>query len=162
MRPKAILLIYGEGGHKSQMSRLFELFKDSVPFGKFEFLGVCENNHEIDGIVNYSLSPFRDKYSYSRSVINLPHRIFTYFSLLFFLVRHFHIVGIISTGPGIVVIPSIFFKLLGVPIVYIETWSRFCTQSLSGKVMYRLSNRFYVQNIEQLKYYKNGIYGGLL
>jgi len=46
--------------------------------------------------------------------------------------------------------------------VHVETWSRFETRSWTGRVMYRIADRFYVQNREQKRHYPHSIFGGLL
>ena len=46
--------------------------------------------------------------------------------------------------------------------VFFVTWSRFETQSYAGKVMYRIADRFYIQNKSLLKFYPKAIYSGLL
>ena len=81
---------------------------------------------------------------------------------LFEIVRKYNVVGLLSTGPGIAIIPSLFFRVFSVPIVFIETWSRFETKSFTGKVMYMVADKFYVQTREQLKYYPKAIYSGML
>ncbi|HAO9336376.1 TPA: polysaccharide biosynthesis protein, partial [Escherichia coli] len=50
----------------------------------------------------------------------------------------------------------------GTKVIYIETWSRFTTYSLSGRIMYRLSNKFYIQNKSLLELYPKAIYSGRL
>jgi len=72
------------------------------------------------------------------------------------------IVAIVSTGPGLAVIPAVVFKLAGARIVYVETWSRFETKSVSGILMYKLSDRFFYQNKSLGKFYPSGRYSGLL
>jgi hypothetical protein len=70
--------------------------------------------------------------------------------------------GFISTGPGVALLSGLLFKIFRKKIVYIETWSRFYSKSMTGKYMYLLAGRFYVQNIELLQLYPNAIYSGLL
>ena len=50
--------------------------------------------------------------------------------------------AIISTGPGLVVLPALLIRLTGGVVIHIETWSRFETASLTGRVMYHLSSVF--------------------
>ncbi|WP_460478105.1 PssD/Cps14F family polysaccharide biosynthesis glycosyltransferase [Bowmanella dokdonensis] len=69
---------------------------------------------------------------------------------------------LISTGPGIAIVPALMFRLMGRQVIHVETWSRFNTCSFSGKVMYRLSTKFYVQNKEQLRRYPKAVWSGRL
>ena len=68
----------------------------------------------------------------------------------------------VSTGPGIAILPAILTRSFGGKVVHIETWSRFYSKSMTGKVMYFLANKFYVQNQSLLKLYKQAIYSGKL
>lgn len=70
--------------------------------------------------------------------------------------------GIISTGPGFCVVLCLIGRLFFKKTVHIETYCRFDTQSLTGKLNYLICNRFYIQNKEQFKFYKNAKYCGLL
>ena len=70
--------------------------------------------------------------------------------------------AVVSIGPGICVITSIYFKWKGAKIIHIETWSRIKTSSLTGRVMYLIADKFYVQHKSLLDKYPKGIYAGLL
>lgn len=163
MTTKTILLVYGEGGHKAQMIRLYQKFQEESASKELEFIGICENMQSIDKLkMNYSFSPLRDKFSMTKTIVMLPFSITKYiYTLIKIHVRH-HPSAIISTGPGIAVITSIYFKLFSKKIIFVETWSRFTTASLTGKVMYRLSDKFYIQNKSLDKIFPKAIYSGLL
>lgn len=70
--------------------------------------------------------------------------------------------GLITFGPGMCVPLAIIFRLLGIKVVHIETWCRFNTRSMTGRLMYYLSNRFYVQNKSLVRVYPKSIYAGRL
>jgi UDP-N-acetylglucosamine:LPS N-acetylglucosamine transferase len=69
---------------------------------------------------------------------------------------------VISTGPGMCIIPSLLFRLLGREVIHLETWSRFDSRSFTGRVMYRVATKFYVQNASLMSLYRNAIYAGRL
>jgi len=162
VRPDAILLIYGEGGHKTQMTRLLSKMVATGRCSGVQWVGLCENNQEIDSLTNYSLPPARDKHSRKPAILKMPGNLWLYLKYLRKIHLAWKVRGVISTGPGIAILPSLFFKLSGAKIVHIETWSRFETKSLTGRVMYRIADRFYVQNREQKRHYPHAIFGGLL
>lgn len=162
MRKEAVLLVYGEGGHRAQMKRLYAQLKPELKARGFEAVGVCEYEDSIDEFENYSLPALRDKYSWGKSFVMAPVAIFKYLSAIIRIAGRHKIVGVISTGPGLAIVPSLIFKLLGARIVFVETWSRFETSSLTGRVMYRVADRFYYQNKSLDKHYPQGRYGGLL
>lgn len=162
MKDRAIIFVYGEGGHKAQMNRLLQLIQPECMSG-FEYLGICENDNSLPRLkTNYSFPPLRDKYSHLKSVYRFPFSFYLYLKLLIKLHLNYNIQAVVSTGPGIAVVVSVFCKLLRKKVVYIETWSRFETRSHTGWIMYKLADRFYIQNKSLQKYYPNAIYSGLL
>ena len=159
MKPKVILLIYGEGGHKAEMDRFFQIVKR---MGDIQYVGLYENVDKIENIINFRFIPLRNKYSMILTLIKFPLVLFLYGKTLVEIVSKYDVVGVVSTGPGIAIFPSLFFKVISVPIVFIETWSRFETKSLTGRVMCLFADKFYVQTREQLKHYPKAIYSGTL
>ena len=69
---------------------------------------------------------------------------------------------ILSTGAGPVVPFSIIGKLLGIPTIFIETFTRITRPSLTGRIMYRLADRFIYQWPNLERFFPEGIYGGPL
>src|SRR5574341_299547 len=66
---------------------------------------------------------------------------------------------ILSTGAGPVVPFSLVGKLLGIPTLFVETFTRPLTPSLTGRIMYRLADRFFYQWRELGRCFPRGIYG---
>jgi beta-1,4-N-acetylglucosaminyltransferase len=162
MKTKSIIFVYGEGGHKAQMKRLLHLMRQENN-ENIKYIGVCENNSTLETLdENYSFLPLRDKYSNLRTVINIPIALFSYLKILFVLHKKYDVKAVVSTGPGIAIIVSLFFKIFGKKIIFIETWSRFETKSITGKIMYKVADKFYIQNKSLQKHYPKAIYGGLL
>jgi UDP-N-acetylglucosamine:LPS N-acetylglucosamine transferase len=163
MKQKAVLLIYGEGGHKAQMTRLYRLLKDGFINNEIKTLGICENDNSIKEIdINFSLSPLRDKYSYLKTLYLIPKFLFLNLKYFYQIQKDYDIKVVISTGPGISLILSILFKICGKRIIFLETWSRFEGKTMTGKIMYKFADKFYIQNKSLQKLYPNAIYGGLL
>ena len=69
---------------------------------------------------------------------------------------------ILSTGAGPVVPFALVGKLLKVPTIFIETFTRVTKPSLTGNIMYRLADRFFYQWETLEKFFPKGIYGGSL
>lgn len=68
---------------------------------------------------------------------------------------------IITTGAGVVVPLCYVGKLLGTRIIYIESFARIDSASLSGKLIYPIADLFFVQWRHLLgKYGKKAQYGG--
>ena len=140
----------------AQMERLLSnLYNEDV-----NFIGLAEGKIVLDTIKNHRLLPMRDKYNKLSIIFLTPCALFyNTLKVLLLILRH-HPKGLISTGPGSVIFPAILCKMLHKKVVYIETNSRFNIKSFTGKIMYYLANKFYVQNSELLTLYPNAIYAG--
>jgi beta-1,4-N-acetylglucosaminyltransferase len=69
---------------------------------------------------------------------------------------------ILSTGAGPIVPFSLVGKLLGIPTLFIETFTRVMKPSLTGKIMYHLADRFFYQWKPLALFFPKGIHGGPL
>ncbi|WP_024611168.1 PssD/Cps14F family polysaccharide biosynthesis glycosyltransferase [Pseudoalteromonas sp. TB64] len=156
-KQKITLLIYGEGGHKQEMKLLYNrLSKSSL---EFITLGTTPINSSI---LHYELGDVRHKKNRLKSFFMASIGIIHSCTLTIKLCYKYEIVGIISTGPGIAIIPSLILKLFGKKVVFIETFCRFYTRSFTGRIMSKLGCEFWVQNKEQKKLYKNAKFCGRL
>lgn len=165
MKPKVILLIYGSGGHRAQMDKLLAKINKEYEEGKASFIGITESDASIihpDIIETYEQPPFRNKYFSFMNLFSAPRKYFNFISCFAKINKNYKVLSVISTGPGLAIPFSILFKLKRTKIVFIETWSRFETQSYAGKVMYRIADKFYIQNKSLKKFYPKAIYSGLL
>ena len=69
---------------------------------------------------------------------------------------------ILSTGAGPVVPFALVGKTLRVPTLFVETLTRVVRPSLTGRIMYRLADRFLYQWRPLERFFPKGIYGGPL
>lgn len=70
---------------------------------------------------------------------------------------------ILSTGAGPVVPFALVGKLIHrICIIYVETITRVNRPSLTGRIMYWLSDHFYYQHRPLASYFPKGLYGGPL
>jgi UDP-N-acetylglucosamine:LPS N-acetylglucosamine transferase len=69
---------------------------------------------------------------------------------------------VINTGGGISIACSLFAKMLGARLVFIESGARVLSPSRTGRFLYRFSDLFIVQWKSLLLYYPDAIYGGTL
>ena len=69
---------------------------------------------------------------------------------------------ILTTGAGIALASCIIGKAFGSKIIFIETGARVVTPSKTGKLLYKISDVFYVQWEAMLTHYPNAIYVGRL
>ncbi len=69
---------------------------------------------------------------------------------------------ILSTGAGPVVPFALVGKLYGVHTVYVEISTTVTRPSLSGRIMYRLADKFFYQWKALEREFPKGVYGGLV
>jgi len=156
-----VFLCTGEGGHKTEITSLLSYLRGVSSRGAIDFIAICEGNCSLDGIKNYYFRPLRSKHG-SLPLLLLPLIVIINTARLILLIFRHNPSCVISTGPGIVIIPGILFKILRKQVIFIETFSRFATKSITGRLMYRLADKFYVQNHELRKVYPRAVYAGHL
>ncbi|WMN61199.1 UDP-N-acetylglucosamine transferase subunit ALG14 [Pseudoalteromonas xiamenensis] len=152
-----VILLYGEGGHKMEMSLLFQQIANADL--RFISIGPSPISHSIK---HFHLKDVRDKQSRFKSLLMAISGTFSAIITTFRISHQYDITGLISTGPGVAIIPSIIVRLLGKKVVFIETFCRFYTRSFTGRIMSKLCTEFWVQNKAQLTLYRNAKYCGRL
>lgn len=88
------------------------------------------------------------------------------FEFIFNIIKAFYIALIkspdivISTGAGATVFVQIFIKLFGGKVMFIESFAKINSPTVTGKIMYKIADEFYVQWEEMKKFYPNAHYDG--
>lgn len=164
MNKDKVLLVYGSGGHNEQIKRFYKKIITLDINSKLDFISLCD--HDVKYKVTekyYIVSSVTDKFSYFKLLLKLPFKFFDMVKVLNKIKKENNIETIISTGPGVSIVTSTYFKIFtNVKIIHIETWSRFYSKSLTGRFMYYLSDVFFVQNKELLNLYPKAVYKGRL
>jgi len=157
-----ILFVFGSGGHEAQIKRIIKMIEDKKIIMKK--ICLCESDckySQFDRI--YTTEAVRDKYQ--KYLISFS-KLVNAFKLIILTIRilreNRNLNGMVSTGPGVVIIPAIIFRICRKKVVYLETWSRFYSKSITGFFMEKISSLFIVQNKELNKLYKKSEYGGRL
>ena len=66
----------------------------------------------------------------------------------------------ITTGVLAVIPLALLIKMFGGKLIYIESFAKVCSKNLTGNLLYRFADQFYVQWEEMLKLYPKAIYKG--
>lgn len=66
----------------------------------------------------------------------------------------------ITTGVLAIVPFALIMKLFGRKLIYIESFAKVTTKTMSGTLLYRFADQFYVQWEEMLQLYPNAIFKG--
>jgi beta-1,4-N-acetylglucosaminyltransferase len=155
-----LLVVLGEGGHTTELLSLVDLLGDSYDY---HYIVSKEDNLSANRIKHagpiYSLSRPRGKSTGALSAIF--RIILTGIQSVWVLLR-VRPAAIVSTGPAIAVPVSILGKLLGARIIFVETGSRVKTLSLTGRIMYRWADLFFVQWPQLKESLPRAIYAGRL
>lgn len=67
---------------------------------------------------------------------------------------------VISTGALATVPICLLAKLFGKKLIFIESFSKITSPTITGKIMYKIADLFLIQWEELKKFYPNAIYGG--
>jgi len=155
-----LLVVLGEGGHTTELLNLVDLLGDRYEYHYVisEQDNLSADQLRIDGQIHRVLRP-RGKDT-SLPVAALRTLVTTIQAVRVLLrVRP---KAILSTGPAIAVPIAILGKLLGARVIFVETGSRIQTVSMTGKIMYRWADLFFVQWPQLQKKLPRAIYAGRL
>lgn len=156
---KCVLFSYGTGGHTAQMNNLLLILKPLLK--DYKLISISDNKIKpVWSDEHFITGEVRKKFNLTLGLFNLgPLKILR---TLKCIKNKYQIKAVISTGPGISILSALYFKFRGAKIIHIETWSRFTTYSLTGRIMYRIADKFYIQHKSLIKLYPKAIYSGLL
>lgn len=152
---RRVLFIASTGGHLSELLQLEEMFS------KYDFNLITEKTKSN----MYLKDKFKDKvyyltYGTKDHMLSYPFKLIgnCFKSLYYFFKLHPDYVvttGVHTAGPMCCIC-----KLFGAKIIYIETFANIYTKTVTGKLLYPISDLFIVQWKSMLKEYPNAVYGG--
>ncbi|XP_069050202.1 UDP-N-acetylglucosamine transferase subunit ALG14 isoform X2 [Lepisosteus oculatus] len=173
----SVLIVAGSGGHTTEMLRLLESLSqayvprhyiiadtDKMSEDKIRFLEA--SRREKDGEQKFTIHRIprsrEVQQSWSSSVLTTLHSLVYSMPLVFKLRPDL----VLCNGPGTCVplcVSALLLGVLGVKkvlIVYVESICRVETLSLSGKILYHLSDYFLVQWLSLQEKYPKSVYIG--
>ncbi|MEM5830888.1 MAG: PssD/Cps14F family polysaccharide biosynthesis glycosyltransferase [Candidatus Aenigmatarchaeota archaeon] len=145
-----ICIACSAGGHLVEASRFLPIIK------KYEYFFVTFRKKQSEDLLKSEKKYF---------IINPKRNLFKLFinflqSLRIWMKEKPKI--IISTGAGAALPMCLVGKFFGSKIIFVETLAAVFKPSLSGRLIYPISDLFIVQWKQNLKFYKKAIYGGNL
>lgn len=153
MKQKKILLISSIGGHLTQLLQLESLFKN------YRYHIVTEKSAITKDLMDkypISLLLYGARNYPIRYLFKFPYNIIK--SLCIFMKYRPDIV--ITTGAHTAVPMCYIAKLFGKKVVFIESFSKSTSPTLSGRLVYPISDLFIVQWETMIAIYPNAVYGG--
>ena len=148
---KKIFFVASSGGHLEEISRLKGIE------GAYDCFLVTEKS-------DFVIKDFCEKKYYvpmmNRRQINfLPKFIWLFFRTLVILLRE-NPDFIITTGALVAYPFCVVGKFLGIKVIYVESFARVNEPSLTGKLVYNMSDLFMVQWEDMLQKYPKSMLGG--
>ena len=133
------------GGHLTQLYAL------KPWWSSFDRVWVTFNKEDTRSLLKDEKTVFCF-YPTHRNMVNLIRNAFLAFKVLWKERPNV----IVSTGGGIAVPFFYIGKLFGCKLIYIEVYDRIDSPTLTGKIVYPVTDKFLVQWEEQKKYYPKG------
>ncbi|MEW6983283.1 PssD/Cps14F family polysaccharide biosynthesis glycosyltransferase [Colwelliaceae bacterium 6471] len=158
-RKDVLLLVYGKGGHNAQMKRFMNQY-DSRELPCIAITSATEV--DVDVMASFYCMEARDKFSRYKNIFVFFIYLFVSAVQMLRIISKYRVVGLVSTGPGLAIVPSIICRIIRAKVIYFESWSRISKPSLAGRFMYYIANIFYVQHESLQKEYPKAIYAGRL
>ena len=150
-KPK-VCLVSSCGGHFMELMQLLPLVEDK------KYYIVTEKNVASTGAVikhphHYLVQQERDGLGF---VFKFVWNIIL--SFIYFMIEQ--PTTIITTGAGASYPTCIFARIFKRRIIYIESFAKLNSESMTGKMVYPFANYFFVQWPEMKKVYPNSVYSG--
>lgn len=160
-RSLRVLVVLGEGGHTVEMIRLLDLLGPRYEYGYMTVKeeSLSERKIRIPGpIFRINRPQWKVEPQWK---VALRYLRLTWQSLIVLL--RFRPKVILQSGPGLAVPVSLLGKLFGARVVYVENGARVHHPSMTGRIMYRFADLFFVQWPElQEEVFPDAIYAGML
>lgn len=155
---KRVTLISSTGGHWTQLNNIYKEFQkiDAIE-SRVKIKLITEKNDSNKDNKNVDFLYQQDRKSKNLIFILILNTILS----LYYVIRyrpHY----VISTGAGGTILYLIFAKLMGSKVIFIESYAKINSPTITGKIVYKFADIFYVQWPEMLKFYPKGIYKGSL
>ena len=152
-KKKKICFAASTGGHFEQLMMLKPLMKKYDSFILTEKTSYGVDNKK-DNIKLYTVNQVNRKeifFIFKMIIIAIK-------SLIIYIKERPNVV--ITTGVLAMIPICLIVKLFGGKLIFIESFAKINSPTLTGKFVYKYADRFYVQWEQMLKFYPNAIYKG--
>ncbi len=154
---KRVLFISSTGGHLKELLQLKPMFNKYDSYIVTEKTNSTLNlKNEYGKKIGYLIFGTKDH------IITYPFKLFAncFISLYYYI--KFRPKYIITTGAHTAGPMCCIGKIFGSKIIYIETMANLSTKTITGKLLYPISDLFIVQWESMLKLYPKAVYGGFI
>ena len=147
-----ICLISSCGGHYMELMQLLPAIEDK------DYYIVTEKNVASTGSVKKHPHYFLVQQERSGISFILKFSINILLSLIYFIIEH--PTTIITTGAGAAYPTCLLTRIFKRRIIYIESFAKLNSESVTGKMVYLFADYFFIQWPELKNIYPKGIYSG--
>lgn len=148
---KKICFIASTGGHYEQIMILKPIMKK---YNSFIVTEKTKYNCKVDGVKSYYVMQVNRK-----EIMFILKMIINSFKSLYIFLRERPDV-VITTGALSVIPLCLLSKLFRKKMIFIESFAKISSPTLTGKLLYKFADEFYIQWEELKKYYPKAIYKG--
>lgn len=146
-----VIFAASSGGHLEQLLMLRPLME------KYDSVFVTEKTEYSVGDINQKTYYLKQ---INRKELLFPIKLLINFAISLRIILKEKPKVIITTGVLAIIPLALLVKATGGKLVYIESFAKVTSQTLSGKLLYRYADQFYVQWEEMLQFYPDAIYLG--
>ncbi|MEN8163527.1 MAG: PssD/Cps14F family polysaccharide biosynthesis glycosyltransferase [Acidobacteriota bacterium] len=155
-----ILVVLGDGGHTAEILRLVELMG---PAYDFHYVAAHEDGHSAERIgIPGPMYRIRRPRGKSESWFSAMRHLVVSLTQALRACHRVRPLAVLGSGPSVMVPVALVARVLGSKVIFVETGSRVTALSLTGKIMLRLANLYFVQWEQLQRRYPNTVYGGRL
>jgi len=155
-----LLVVLGDGGHTAEIVRLVELLGPDYDYTYLMTTvdQISQSKITVEGPVHYITRPRAKDEKLWGVVRHLGYSLWQAIWLLY-RIRPQVVLG---SGPAVMVPVALFNKLIGGKIIFVETGSRITELSLTGKIMLKMADLYFVQWEQLQQRYPQTIFAGRL
>jgi beta-1,4-N-acetylglucosaminyltransferase len=154
-RKLKVCLISSSGGHLAQLKQLLPLVSS-----KYNYFLVTEKN-ETSLSLQKKHPTFFLKQQERKNISFLKNFTINVFKSVWILLKQKPDV-IISTGAGAVLPLCVLGALFGKKVVFLESFAKITSPTITGRIIYKFADRFYVQWEEMNEIYPKATYKGAI
>lgn len=151
---KRVLFISSVGGHLEQLLSL------NLTMNEYEHTIVTEKNPATIHLKSKFESIYFMPYMVRKNVLNFLFNLFILSYKSIYLIIKVKPKVIVTTGTSCCIIICIIAKLVGIKTIYIESFARVHSATLTGKLCYKFVDVFIIQWKELKKIYPKALYLG--
>ena len=161
MATKKVLVVLGMGGHTAQILRLVDLLGPEYEYeyviGHDDQTSSAKIKHQ--GVIHTMRNP---RLMTDRSLLKVLGNMIPATRQAYTILNRVKPDAVLSAGPALTIPLFWLAKMKRVKTIFVESWVRVHHQSLTGKLVYPVSDLFLVQWESMKKAYPKAVYEGRL